>query len=309
MQQKHLLTACEAMAVRFEIFIPQRPTASLRAIAEEALREIREVEQWLSPFLPGSEVYAVNACASQNPVKVTPLLYSLLMQCNAYSQQTNGSFDITVGPLMQLWGFRSANSSMPSQNDVEKCLLKTGMRHIVLNERDSTVYFDCPDMKLDFGAIGKGYALQRAANILRSHMIDAALLHGGSSSITAIGCPLNEAGWKIPLSTPLCSQPQVYALLTNTSLSVSALHGRYINTSEGSYAHIIHPATGRPVSHTLTAAVITDLAEKAEAFSTSLLAEGAAMHAALLQQGAIGLLTQNPAGRIEISGNGFHLTS
>lgn len=296
------------MGTRFEILLYGEDEVRLRAAADEALDEVERLEQKLSLFRGDSTLFRVNALAAQEPVKVEADLFRLLQACQQLWQETDGFFDITIGPLMKCWGFRGDRVTEPSPENLAAARERIGMQHVVLNETDRTVFFDRPEMALDLGGIGKGWAIDEAAEILREAEITSALIHGGTSTICAIGSPPESAGWKIALQPPppeLLPQGQPWphdylreVLLHDNSLSVSGLAGRMEETGGVLEGHVLNPHLGRPVRDVPIAAVVAPDAARSDAWSTALLAGGAQL-AERLQRNRPGvsslLLQKNPS--------------
>lgn len=275
--------ACHAMGTRFEILLHGESLSALRAAGEEALAEIARLDRQLSLFRPDSEVSAINRRAAAEPVKVEPGLFRLLETCERLWQETGGMFDITLGPLMRCWGFREERESPPSPAEIAATRQVCGMEKLVLDPDKRTVCFTRPGMAIDFGAIGKGWAADAAALLLREAGVTAALLHGGTSTVYALGHPPDSDAWTIALRPPPSQVlggnewPSEYlrqVSLRDESLSVSAVGGRMIETPEGEVGHVLDPLLGRPVRDIFLAAVAHPSATASDAYSTALLPGG-----------------------------------
>ena len=181
--------ARNAMATRFEIVLHGENPVALHAAGEEALEEIDRIEAQLSLYRPTSEVSRLNAKAAREPVRVTPDLFRLFRQAQRLSDETGGAFDITVAPLVRCWGFMGGTGKTPAPETLAEARSVVGMNLIKLNEKDFTVQFTREGMMLDFGAIGKGYAVERAADLLREAGVTSALVNGGTSTVYALGKP------------------------------------------------------------------------------------------------------------------------
>ena len=206
----HTVTvAREAMATRFEVLLQGEDTVRLRAAAEQALDEIERLEAQLSLFIPTSEISHVNRRAATEPVRVSPPVFRLLAQAQRLSRETGGAFDPTVAPLVRCWGFMGGSGALPEPPALAQARAKVGMDKVELDERDFTVRFARTGMMLDLGAIGKGYAIERAAEVLTEAGVTSAFLHGGTSSSFAIGKPLDAAAWKASISLPADLVPSV----------------------------------------------------------------------------------------------------
>src|SRR2546426_11487739 len=194
--------ARHAMATRFEIVLHGENEVSLRAAAEEALDEIERLDAQLSLYNPTSEISHINARASHGPLRVEPTLFRLLQHAQRLSRETEGAFDITVAPLMRCWGFMRGAGKLPSPAEVAEARSKAGMHLLELNENDFTVRAARAGVMLDLGSIGKGYALERATELLREAGVTSGLLHGGTSTVCAIGAPPDANAWNVAVPHP-----------------------------------------------------------------------------------------------------------
>ncbi|MCI0537851.1 MAG: FAD:protein FMN transferase, partial [Verrucomicrobiales bacterium] len=259
------------MATRFELVLHGENGVALRAAGEEALAEIQRLDAQLSLYRPTSEIAHLNALAAERAVRVEPSLFRLLQQAGRLSRETNGGFDITIGPLMRCWGFMGGSGEMADESAVAEARSKVGMNLVELNENDFTVRFSRRGVMLDLGAIGKGYALERAAEILRENGIASALLHGGTSTVCAIGAPPETPAWNIAIANPAThflaaseprenvpseERPLVVVPLKDHALSVSAVWGKSFSSAGRILGHVLDPRTGAPVQQALAAAVI-----------------------------------------------------
>ncbi len=271
--------ALEAMATRFELVLHGDDDVRLRAAGEEALAEIQRLDAQLSFYRPSSEISRINAQAADGPVRVEPRLFRLLQTARRLHTETGGAFDLTVAPLMRCWGFTGDTGRLPDPEALAEARHRTGMHLVTLDEADFTVAFARPGVRLDLGAIGKGYAIEEAARTLIDAGVTSAFLHGGTSTIHAIGTPLDEEHWNVALSYPDTDAPidhDVLAVvpLENEALSVSAVWGKAFVVESTTYGHVIDPRSGRPVEGALLAAVAGPSATDCDALSTALLVLG-----------------------------------
>ncbi len=298
--------ARHAMATRFEIVLYGKDPVALRAAGEEALNEVEKLEAQLSLYKPTSEVAHLNRRAAKEPVRVEPGLFRLIQQAKALSEETGGAFDITIAPLMRCWGLMGDKGKVPSAEELAKARTVVGMHHLQLNAAESTVQFDVQGLALDFGAIGKGYAIEQAVEILRNAGIESALLHGGTSTVYGIGVATDGKPWKIAIQHPeqelatvaLDKAKPVSRLavvdLKDEALSVSAVWGKFFKVGKRIYSHIMDPRTGEPVNHAALAAVILPSATETDALSTALMVAGISGHKSVveLRQGMRALVVQ-----------------
>ena len=278
-----VLLAREAMRCRFEIVLPDRTRtdAERRAAGEEALDEIASWEDRLSAYRPGSDLYRLNAHASDSDVRVDARVIAFLERARDLTAATGGAFDLTIGPLLQVWGIggSATRTDLPGQQEIDAARAVVGMADVVsLDPSRSTAHFSRPGVRLDPGALGKGYALDQAIDLLHELGIGDALLHGGTSSVSARGdAPGGVRGWRVAVAHPLAADaPLAFVTLHDTALSVSALHPKAPAVGGRAWGHVIDPRSGRPVSANLLAAAVAPSATDAEALSTALLVLGEA---------------------------------
>ena len=278
--------AREAMATRFEMVLHGENPISLQAAGEEALEEIDWVEAQLSVYQPDSQINRANHLAAAGPVQIEPTIFALLQRCKTLSQWTQGAFDITLGPLIRCWGFMGETGLVPTDESIQKARKLVGMHHVHLDCKRFTIQFDREGVMLDLGSIGKGYALERAKEILEANGVRSALLHGGTSTVATIGTPPNQDAWKIAIAMPRKEKtaeekeestdapPLGIANLKGESLSVSAVWGKSFRIAEKEYGHVIDGRTGFPSTGTALAATQITSAADADAVSTALLVDG-----------------------------------
>jgi FAD:protein FMN transferase len=287
--------ARQAMATRFELILHGTDPIWLRAAGEEALDEVQRLEAQLSFYQPRSEISRLNARAHRKPVRVEPGLFRLLQRAQMLSRETEGAFDITVAPLMRCWGFIGGSGSRPDPAMLEEARSLAGSHLIEFNERDYTVRFAREGMKVDLGAIGKGYAVDRAIEVLLEAGVTSAFLHGGTSTAYGLGTPPHEDSWKVVLEIPeykgdpvpdatwfqraddsRLEEERVLAVigLKDESLSVSAPTGKAFVMGGKILGHVIDPRTGAPVQGAEMAAVVHKSATETDAISTALLVLG-----------------------------------
>jgi thiamine biosynthesis lipoprotein len=168
---------------------------------------------------------------------------------------------------------------MPGAREIEAARSVVGMEHVHLDAEARTVHFDREGVALEFGAIGKGFAIERAVELLRDeYEIDSALLHGGTSTIYGLGAPPGEAAWNVAIQRPYA--PSGEAVLTiplrDRAVSLSAPHGKWFEQDGKRYGHVLDPRIGYPAAGSVLAAVATASATESDALSTALLVLGEA---------------------------------
>lgn len=259
--------ALMAMATRFELVLPGDDPVRRRAIGEAALAEIAECEAAISPFRAGSLIARCNRQAGGAPVRVGPITFALLVACRDLHRATGGAFDPTIGPVLRALGRRGVPPADPAGLAEARALV--GMDAVELDPAACSVRLPRPGMALDLGAIGKGHALELAAEVLRQHGVGCALLHGGTSSVLALGAPPGLPGWRIAVG-PWPDPPVV--TLRDGALSVSAPTQPGHAPDAAPTAHVVDPdPAGAGPRHAAVAVLAAD-ARTAEAWSTALLA-------------------------------------
>ncbi len=264
--------ALDAMATRFEIVLLGEDDTRLRAAGEEALREIEALDRRLSFYAASSELSDINRRAANESVVLAPDVFELIKLSLQLSESTGGAFDPTVGPLMRTWGFYRGKGSLPSKEAIATARKITGAHHVHLEESKRSVRFDTPGIEIDLGGIAKGYALDEAAAILRTHGVENSLLHGGTSTVIGIGHSYNDLAWRVGISDQELILGTVE--LTNLTMSVSAVSGKAFTRQETVYGHVIDPRSGWPTSGTAVAAVVSPRATVSDALSTAALVLG-----------------------------------
>jgi thiamine biosynthesis lipoprotein len=262
------------MATRFEFVLIGEHETQLRAAGEEALEEIERVESRLSLYRSGSEIADINRRAGTQWVRVSPEVFALLTRAVAYWQLSGGSFDPTVAPLVRCWGFMKGSGSRPTDEEISGGRGLVGLGKVEFDAATNSIRFQRDGMMLDLGSIGKGYALDRAAEILRDGGVENALLHGGTSTILALGTNPETGGWKVAIEDPSAEgEDKVLAVveLSDESLSVSAAWGKYFEIDGKRYGHVIDPRTGWPAENVHLGAVVLESAEGTDALSTAVL--------------------------------------
>ncbi len=264
-----------AMGTMFSIVAYGPNSTYLQEAMDRAFQEIDRLDSRMSHYRPDSELCKINRDAARESVGVSPELFELLEKCVSYSRDTNGAFDITVGPLMKLWGFFHGCGRIPARPELAETLQRIGYGHIKLEPEARAIAFDQLGMELDLGAIGKGYAVDRAVAILRARGITRSLISSGSSSIYALGAPPGAAGWEVSVCDPLERRKQTHILrLQNLSISISgACEQRFVLDGK-MYGHLLDLRTGMPVEKMLMTVVLAESNTAGDALSTAFFVAG-----------------------------------
>jgi FAD:protein FMN transferase len=264
-----------AMGTNFEILL-YPPTQDMMAdaiidITSKAFASIHQLENHISTWIPESDTSRVNREAPKGPVRVSSALFRVLTDAKEVYAATSGAFDITVGPLLDLWGFYKKEGNLPSSEEMAVALKRVGLEKVTLDEDAQTVAFSQSDMRLDFGGIGKGMALDWAAFTLKHAGVETAQLHAGTSTIVAVGNPPGEAGWKVRIRNPYNTEREWVdeVVICDESLSTSSGAEKFFTIDGKKYCHIFDPRTGKPAEGVLSATAIAPTGTWSDALSTA----------------------------------------
>ena len=257
-QLVRLERSAPAMGTTYSVDLYGANAGTLQAAADAALEEAHRLDRMLSDYRADSELSQVNQNAYRRPVKVSREFFDLLSACLAYSRNSEGSFDVTVGALMRVWGFYKGSGHLPHRAEVAAALEHVGYRHVILNSLSSTVRFDTDGVALDPGGVGKGYAVDKMVAVLKENGITSALVSGGGSSIYALGAPPDEPrGWYVGIRDPKDGNRKVAEVyLRDQSLSTSGNYGKFFRAEGKLYSHIMDPRNGFPAQGVVTVSVI-----------------------------------------------------
>jgi len=262
-----------AMASYFEVRLGAGVPGAL-GLAERALDLIDQLEAQLSVYREDSEVSRLNGSAHAGPVVVEPGLFALLDRALALGRETGGAYDVCTGALSQAWGFVRGPKRVPDPQVLADARDRTGGHHLTLDPVRSTVRSDREGVAVNLGSIGKGYAIDRAAQLIRDYWWPtSALIHGGRSSLYALGSPPGVFGgrWEIALRNPFDAESPLGTLrLRNRGLGTSGDAFQRFESDGRVYGHIIDPRTGEPAAGPASVTVLAPTAADADALSTAL---------------------------------------
>lgn len=247
------------MATVFEIFIAHPDPEYSNQAAREAFDELDRLERELSRFIENSDVSRIDEAVPGQPVTIGLDTFDSLKQCERLYRDTYGAFDVTIGPLWQCWFDKDKNPRTPAKREIDTARQQIGFHLLKLDESRQTVTVSRP-VRIDLGGFGKGYALDKMAELLRDWDIDSALIHGGRSTVLALNAPPGQKGWPLSISHPNDKKVLETFLLTNRAVSASGLRKGH---------HIIDPRTGYPAKSKQAAWSFAPTAATADALSTA----------------------------------------
>jgi len=305
------------MGDRFEVFFNagQYPEATEAALA--ALDEVDRLEEQLSVYRTASEVSRINQLAASEPVSVETGLFDLLALAVRLHTETGGALDVTTGPLSEVWGFSRRGGQLPNQQQLDEAMARVGSDKLELDAENQTVRFRVPGMKINLGAIGKGYALDRCAELLEARGIRDFMIHGGQSSIVARGwshevvpaaAPPTASGWIVGIHDPSRHTRRLAEIrLADRALGTSGSEKQFFRHQDRRLSHVLDPRTGWPAQGLLSATVAAPTATLADALATALFVMGAdeAIAFCATRDDLAAFLVEAKGNRVETHTTGF----
>jgi thiamine biosynthesis lipoprotein len=272
----------DAMGSEFSFTISsQKEETDVRAMVDEAFAAVDALDERMSLWRANSEISKVNARAAFESVSVSKEVADLIMFCQKTSKETQGAFDVTIGPLSRLWGFADpahcvlGKGAIPSDDEIRCALGLVGSDKVKLDASRGSLSFAHQGVALDFGGVGKGLALDLAADVLKRRGLTSAILSAGSSSMVAFGAPPGESGWSVRIRDPRGrGESMEEVVLHDDSLSTSGGYEKFFKAGGKRYCHIIDPRLGRPVEGIVGVTVIGPTGVETDALSTAFFVMG-----------------------------------
>lgn len=265
--------------------------ALLKKAVAEAFGEIERIaelsDRFAQPGTPAftaSDVCRINQAAGKQPVKVSDDVFKMIELSVEYNRLSGGAFDITVAPLLDLWGWgKDVPHRVPGDAEITQTLALVDSRKILLDKTAQTVYLAEPRMSLDLGAVAKGYATQKAAEILKKSGVNKALINAGGNIVT-IGRKDDKNNWQIGIEDPRDTQNIVGVLSLADEVAVTSGDYQRGFVADGVYYHhILSPQTGRPAGETWSVTVVGKDSALADVLSTALFVLGPQRGLALVE--------------------------
>lgn len=259
------------MGTLFTIEVYSPSTTQAERALDEAFKVIRHYDQVLSHYKANNELARVLKTAHLHPTPISPTLYQSIEEALLLSQRTNGYFDITIAPLITLWGFKDKVFKKPDDSMIEETLKQIGYQWIELAHSPPTLFLKKPGITLDFGAIGKGQAIDKAAKVLKQEGIQSAHIDSRSTQYF-LGKPPGKSSWEITIQHPRKSATLTTLQLVNQAVSTSGDDQQFFIEKGIRYSHIINPKTGDPIpSHRLSATIVSPQATTSDVLATTCL--------------------------------------
>lgn len=262
------------MGTRFEITVVA-PNEDIGYInIDEAVSEIERIEKIISSWDKNSETSLINKNAGIKPVKVSQELFNLIVRAIKISEITDGAFDVTYASMDNIWKFDGTMDKVPTETEIKNSVSKVGFKKIKLDVENQTVYLSEKGMKIGFGAIGKGYAADKAKDLLVSKEVKGGIINA-SGDLTTWGTKATGEKWLVGIANPL-SKGKVFSWLpiVESSVATSGNYEKYITLNGEKYSHIIDPRTGYPTRGINSVSIFAKQAELCDALATAVFTMG-----------------------------------
>lgn len=260
------------MGTLLDITLHHEAGAEGKRVLRGCFQEARRLEEAFSTYDDGSDLSRLNRHAGLGPCEIDRDLWSALESSLCLGRKTAGALDITIGPLIDLWGAAEEHGAQPSPASVAEALGRTGISKVYLLP-DKRGELRQPGMRLDLGGIGKGYTVDRLKEILVQEGVERAFINFGRSSLAALGSPPEGAAWPVLLQDD-DGEPVGVVHLRDHTLSTSSSFGHSYEIGETRYGHLIDPRDGFPLRHRALGVAVARTATEAEALTKALVVLG-----------------------------------
>ncbi len=262
------------MGSRFDLTIVAKDSTDGNKHIETAIEEITRIEKLISSWDTNSQTSEINRNAGVKPVTVDKELFDLIERAIVISKLTDGAFDISYASMDRIWKFDGSMTKMPSKEEINASVEKVGYQNIVLDQENCTVFLKLRGMKIGFGAIGKGYAADKAKQLLISKGVSSGIINA-SGDMNTWGKQPNGEDWAVAITNPM-NKNKAFALLPlkQGAVVTSGDYEKFVMFNGVRYAHIINPKTGYPSRGIISVTVFAPTAELADALATSIFVMG-----------------------------------
>lgn len=259
----------------FEISVIAPNKSGAKNCISAAVEEIRRIEKLLTTFNESSQTNLINHHAGLRPVKVDKEVFDLIKRSKKISELTQGAFDITYGSIdKRFWNFDQTITHLPDMQTAKSLVRLINYKNVVLDQNNLTVFLKEKGMRIGFGGIGKGYAAEKAKNLLQQMGIESGIVNA-AGDLTAWGYQPGGKPWTIGIADPNITRNAFsYLELTNTSIATSGNYEKFVLIDGKKYSHTIDPKTGYPVTGIKSVTIISPNAEIADAMATPVMIMG-----------------------------------
>lgn len=246
------------------------------AIIQKAFDRVKEIEDEVSINKSGTELDKVNELSGKEPVKVKNDTFTIVKKGLEYSKLSEGSFDITIGPLVKLWSIGLPEAKVPTKDEIVKTIPLIGYNNLQINEQDKSIFLKQKGMIIDLGGIAKGYTADEISKVLKDNGIKDAIIDLGGN-IFAMGQNPNGNPWRIGIQNPFETRGDLVGSINviNKSVVTSGIYERYIEKDGKRYHHILSPFTGYPYDNEIAGiTIVSDKSVDGDALSTTVFSKG-----------------------------------
>ncbi|WP_217447769.1 FAD:protein FMN transferase [Maribellus comscasis] len=272
--QEKYTRVLKLMGSRFDITVVADSETEGNKYIDLAVAEISRIEKMISSWDTLSETAKIVENAGIQPVKVDEELFDLIGRSIKISELTSGAFDISYASMDRIWKFDGSMKERPTKEEVAASVSKVGYKNIIFDPQNQTVFLKNKGMRIGFGALGKGYAADKAKQLLISKGVKAGIINA-SGDLTTWGTQPDKTPWMVGITNPL-NKNKVFSWfpLDNSSVVTSGNYEKYVEFNGIKYTHIIDPRTGWPVSGLTSVSIFAPKAELADALATSVFVMG-----------------------------------
>lgn len=264
----------QLMGSTFEITVVDDDAIRANNHIDAAVTEIKRIERLISSWDMASQTSEINKNAGVKAIRVKKELFQLIERAKSISKLTDGAFDISYASMDRIWKFDKSMEQMPSDKEIKLSVAKVGAKNIELDAKNNTIFLNKKGMKIGFGAIGKGYAADKAKTLLQERGVSAGIINA-SGDMNAWGSQPDGTPWRVAIRNPM-NKNKVFALmpLQNKAVVTSGNYEKYVRFNGVRYTHIIDPRTGYPATELISVTVFAPKAELADALATAVFVMG-----------------------------------
>jgi len=257
------------MGTLFTITLYARSEAEARKASDAASARIAALERIMTDYDPESELMQLCQKPAGVPVKVSQDLFEVLEKAQRLSALSDGAFDVTIGPAVRLWRRARRTKTLPSPEMLARARMAVGYKKLKLDVQNRTVTLTVPNMQLDLGGIGKGFAADKALEVLKKHGIRCALV-AASGDIVAGDPPPGQRGWRVGIGAiGRGAKLARNLLLRNAAVSTSGDTEQFVEIGGKRYSHVVDPRTGIGLTERLQVTILAKRAADTDSFATT----------------------------------------
>lgn len=283
-QKVQISRSAVLMGGKFGITVVARDSVEANNNIDTIIKEISRIEYLISDWKPQTQVSAINRNAGIEPVKVDREVLDLTQRAIHLSEITNGAFDISFAAMEKIWHFDGSTIAMPDSQKVKNAVRLVGYRNIVIDTIASTIFLKYKGMKIGYGALGEGFAVDKCRELMKQKGINAGLINA-TGDIGTWGKQANGSDWIIGVTNPFDPTGIMDVVhLAKGSVTTSGSYEKYLMINGKRYAHIINPTTGYPATGLCSVTIFGPNTEFSNGLSTSIMVLGVEKGKKLLQQ-------------------------